>query len=270
MNPQATEGTGYRFYSFGILSEDKEKNTDLIKVTPIEELPLAVGVLKKIKLDYKGVKGVDHQGKDVNADIKGGVIVVAKWAPFETNNRQTAPNVYAGESVMLMKFGNTDDIYWMDMFREPELRRLEHVVYSFSNLKEKGKAFDEDTAVMLTFSTREQFIRLQTPHNRDEKAGYDIKIDMAKGKITVEDTKKNTLTWDSVAGSLVGKFNKLFKITAPDIILDGETEVTKNLNVVKEVTATWKSSPIKLTKHKHLYNPGPGGPSPSQPPLPGG
>lgn len=218
MNPQATEGTGFRFYSFGIVAEDKDDDGDFIKVTPIEELPLIKGRLKDIKLDYKA-SGTDHKNVAVDANVKGVGFVVARWTGFDNGNRNTAPNVQEGETVMLMRFGNTDDFFWMDLFREPELRRLEHVVYSFSNVKDKGQAYDQDTSHYVMVSSREQKIQLHCSNNRDEPVGMDITIDLAKGTFEYLDTNKNTVKIDGQKGELEIEMQKSVTIKAMEITL---------------------------------------------------
>ena len=284
MRPENNESSGLRFYSFGIVVADKDDDGDYIKATPIEELPLVKGKLSEVAYDYS-VSGVDHKNIGVNASVKGVAFVVAKWTALDSGNRITAPNVYAGETVMLLRYGNSDDVYWMDIFREPRLRRLEHVVYAVSNLKDKGFAYDNDTGHFLTMSSRDQYISLHTSNNRDEPVGYDLKFDLAKGTVEFTDTQKNHFFLDSQAGNLLVELNNECRMKVPktffdtelnvingsysgDVNIDGEQENKKNIKAHQDIISMSTSTAISLTHHLHLYNPGPGGPTPSQPPTP--
>lgn len=240
MRPLPTESSGFRFYSFGIVAEDKEDDGDFIKVTPIEELPLIKGRLKEVEYKYT-VSGVNHKDVKVKDDVKGVGFVVARWSSLDNGNRNTAPNVYEGETVMLLRFGNTDDVFWVDMFREPKLRRLEHVVHSFSNLKEKGEAYEKDSSHYVEISSREQRIQLHTSNNRDEPVGFDVTFDLAKGTFTFLDTNDNRVFIDSVKGELVVDMNKSITLNAPEIKFNGTT-----IESLAEATNTIKGSTVLI------------------------
>jgi len=224
MNPMNSEGSGFRFYSFGIVVEDKTDDGDYIKVTPIEELPLVKGKLSEAAFNYD-VSGTDHKGVNVTSNIKGVSYVIAQWAPLECNNRNTAPNVYESETVMLLKYGSTDDVFWCDLFREPKLRRLENVIHSYSNLEEKGTAYDQDSSYWTQISTRDQVIKLHTSNNRDEKVGYDITIDTANGTFELLDTNTNRMFLDSVNGDFKLFTTNSIELDSQMIRINGQTYV---------------------------------------------
>lgn len=297
MEPKTNLSTGYRFYSFGIVIEDKTDNDeDYIKATPIEELQLVKGKLKDIKFDYT-VSGVDHKGVVKNHTASGVSYIVAKWAPFENNNRVTAPNVCEGETVILLKYANTDDIYWTEFFREPGIRRLEHVVYAFSDLKEKGSAYNDDTSYWVKYSTRDKYVHLHTSNNDEEPVGYDFKFDTLNGTFELSDTNKNYVKLDSVNGDLSIKTNRSIELNSPQIRINGEEyvrttapEITDTANdsasyisegswtadaaskvdILKPtyVDGDVLAGDISAQNHTHDYLPGNGSPTPSQKPNP--
>lgn len=224
MNPQFNEGSAVRFYSLGIVTEDKTDDGDLVKVTPIEELPQVLGVLSDAKFDYD-VKGTNHQGVDVSTSVKGVAFVVAKWKNFGGDNRNTAPNVYENETVLLIKYGSHEQVYWHKIGREPMFRRLENAIYTWSNLEVKGEEHDLETSIFLQVSTRDQRVQLHIPDNRGEKSGYDMIFDMAAGTFHLYDTHKNSMFWDSVNGDLKIDMNRSVEVNTQEIRFNGSTYV---------------------------------------------
>lgn len=184
-----------RAYSLGIVLEDKEGESDMIKVSPIEQLSLFKGELSQQKLNYD-VKLPDAQGIKREEHIEGGSEIIAKWI-FSSGNRITAPNVKKNESVLIYKFADTDEFYWEIFMREPSLRRLEHVNYSFSNLPNGVNPYDKNSSYWFEISTREKYIHLHTAKNNNELFEYDIKIDTANGNIIITDDIDNNFTLDS-------------------------------------------------------------------------
>ncbi len=237
MFPSTDQASGLRVYSFGIVVEDKQDDGDYIKVVPIEELPLVKGKLSEAKFD-KQAEGTDHKGVTVKADAKGVAFVVAQWTPIDNGNRNTAPNVSKGETVLLLKFGSTNELFWCDFFREPKLRRLENVIYAYSNVKDPGQEYDQDSSYWFQISTRDKVIRLHTSNNDGEKVTYDVVFDTANGKFTIADSNKNFLEWDSVNSNLKIAFNNLIQFTSQMIEINGKKYVR---TAGQEITETAES-----------------------------
>lgn len=192
-----------RAYSLGIVLEDKEGESDMIKVSPIEQLSLFKGELSQQKLNYD-VKLPDAQGIKREEHIEGGSEIVAKWI-FSSGNRITAPNVKKNESVLIYKFADTDEFYWEIFMREPSLRRLEHVNYSFSNLPNGVNPYDKNSSYWYEISTREKYIHLHTAKNNGEPFEYDIKLDTADGNLLITDDVDNSLSIDSKNKTIIIK-----------------------------------------------------------------
>lgn len=219
------DSSGLRIYGLGIVTQDKtDDDGDMITVAPMEDLPLILGRLKDIKYDYN-VSGVDHKGASVSSNVSGVAYFSAKWTSLEGGNRNTAPNVCEGETVLLLKYASTEDIYWTDYKREPALRRLENVLYAYSNLKEKGQAYDLDTSHWVRISSRDQIVQLHTSNNRDEKAGYDITLNLSEGTFQLIDTNKNEIFLDSVNGDLRINTNRSIEFNTKQIRFNAEEYV---------------------------------------------
>lgn len=194
--------SGLRFYSLGIVLVDKPAGTDFIQVDPIEDFVLDDG---KIKFDDRkyNITLRDHKDIPRNSTIVGGSMVEAKWIPFGDSNRDTAPDVRYHETVMLWRFNDDQKYYWTTMFREPTLRKLERVRYSYSNRSGDFQAYDDDTSYWVEISTIDQHIVVKTSGNQGEAASYEIKIDAGGGSLTIKDDLDNSIELNSKAGTLV-------------------------------------------------------------------
>lgn len=227
------ETTGYRVYSLGIVAEDKDNDGDYIKVTPIEDLPFAKGRLSETEVNYN-VKGKDHLGVDVSADVKGVMWVDAQWQAMMGDNRQTAPNVREGETVLIWKYGSEQKHYWTEFERTPALRRLENVIRAYSNLSKKGETFDLESSYWTQFSTRDKIVKLHTSNNDGEPVTYDVTIDTGNGTFQVIDSNKNEMVLDSVNNKLTLNIMDTIEFNAPKIIFNGQEYVRTNAPEITE------------------------------------
>jgi phage baseplate assembly protein gpV len=199
-----------KLYSLGIIVEDKPVETDIVLVSPLEHIniqessPILDGETK-----FEGsIKGIG--GSDFKTEIKAKNYFRAKWLPFGHSNRTTSPNVIAGETVMIFKFGDVDEYYWTTIFNEPILRRLEKVLYSFGNMS-TGKAtvpYDQTTSYWFEVDTVNKLISFHTSMNDGEYTEYDITINTAKGNLRITDKKGNYIYLDSPINTLTINTNK--------------------------------------------------------------
>lgn len=208
-----------RPYSLGIVVETKPRGIDYILVSPLETLNIQTpGLIKEYNKEYKG-DHADLESKSFKTEHESKNYLKAKWLPFGESNRTSAPDVVANETVMIYKFGDVDEYYWFDVMREPELRRLEDVLYSYSNKPNGIDAFDKKSSYWVRYNTKDKYIYLHTSDNDGEHTVYDLIIDTKEGNITVKDGKGNHLVFDSAADTLSAHFNKQVLITAGQIIV---------------------------------------------------
>lgn len=189
------ENSLLRPYSIGIVLEDKEGDSDMIKVMPSEQLSMFSGNLNEQKLNYE-VNVPDSQGIKRESHVEGGVELVAKWI-FSSGNRVTAPNVKKNESVLIYRFADTDEFYWETFMREPSLRRREHVHYAFSNLPNGINSYDKNSSYWFEISTREKHVHLHTSKNDEEPFEYDLRINTREGNLVITDDINDNITIDS-------------------------------------------------------------------------
>lgn len=190
------EKSGLRFYSLGIVVEDKAVGTDKIKVNPIEHITSLNGMLSDVKVDY-AINAPDARGVQQQENITGQAWVPATWRAIGDANRVTSPDVYASETVIIMTMANTSEYFWDKLGTEPSIRRQETVQYGFSNLKEKGAAFDNDTSYWLKFDTRNKKVQIHTSNNDNEPFKFDIIIDTSAGSVVIQDDVGNFIKMDS-------------------------------------------------------------------------
>lgn len=235
---------GLRFASFGVVVETKPEGTDYVLATPVEELYLQEsGSIREKTKDFKGKKKAvgsvnfqtEHESKN---------FVRAKWVDISGGNRVTPPDVVANETVMLLKYGDVDEYFWCDFGREPSLRRLEDVLYSYSNLPSGMVAYDKTTSYWVHVSTKHKFLHIHTSMNDGEHTIYDIKIDTKAGKLLVKDAVGDSIEIDSPAGRITTIARSEIIRKAPKItdISDVHTINTKTYtNNAKSIT---NNSPI--------------------------
>jgi len=224
-----------KLYSLGIVTEHKPEGTDYILVTPIEKINIQEsGYINDIERTYKStLKDID--GKEDKQEIKATNKIRAKWIPFGHSNRITAPDVRAGETVILFKFGDVDEYYWTTIFREPSIRKLENVLYAFSNIKGGTTAFDKSTSYWLQVDTIHKKVHFHTADNDGENTCYDIDIDTKNGTLVITDNKGEVIQIDTQSNSININSNKEINISASTVNIKASKEVnitspTVNLN----------------------------------------
>ena len=190
------DNSEFKFFSMGIVTETKKENSDQIRVTPIEDFQQAKGYLNENKRNYE-IELPDAQGKKRKTKSTGEDIIVASWLPMGQSNRMTSPNVVANETVILYKYSDTDSYYWDTCMREPSLRRLEHVVHGYSNLKSGMTPFDKKTSYWSEWDTINKVVRLHTSKSDGEPFEYDAIIDTKQGVFSFTDDIKNFFKLES-------------------------------------------------------------------------
>lgn len=188
--------SGLKFYSFGIVVQDKALTSNEIEVTPIESIPYVSGKLSEDIDKYKSSLP-DLTGNKANITLPVKKTIKAIWVPLSHSNRVTSPDVIKNETVILLKFADTDEVYWTTIFHEPKIRRLETVRYSFGNLKDPLVKWDASSSYWMEFSTHSKHIWIKTTKSDGEKWEYDFKIDSREGYIEAKDDLGNRLKIDS-------------------------------------------------------------------------
>lgn len=195
-DPMAPQMSKLRFYSLGIVAENKLPSSKEVEVTPIEEMPMLDGELAPVATDYNA-KAKDALGSSYEDTVELTTTVKAKWFGMGANNRITAPDVRRGEMVVLYKFGDTDKYFWMTQNEDLKLRKLETVIYAFSATTNEGAEMNAETFYFIEISTHKKLITLHTSKDNGEPFSYDIQLNTAEGKLVITDDVGNYVLLDS-------------------------------------------------------------------------
>ena len=184
-----------RRWCIGIVAETKPDDIDEIKVYPVEHLSMEEG----------GV--LEEEPVEATMPDKDGIIKTtsterkrwqeARWKSEGDDGRQSAPDVVAGETVQLYRYGNSETVYWNTIFRERSLRRLEHVVHAFSNLKEGREEFGLESSYGHTFSTKRKYIQIWTTKSDGEAFEYAFTIRTDESTVRLKDDINNMFEIES-------------------------------------------------------------------------
>lgn len=229
------ETSKLRLYSLGIVVDDKPENTDIIFVSPVETLNVQPeGDIKNQTKEFKGQKtGVSVAEFKTQHESKN--YLRASWIPFGHSNRITAPDVVRNETVVIFKYADIDRYFWTTIFREPSLRRLETVMYAWSNIKDgiTQKSFDKSTSYWFEVSTRHKKVTLKTMNNDGEHTTYEFSVDTKAGIVKLVDGKSNILTLNSPTNTwfIENAAKKSVKIHPGGIDIVGNTRIEGTLTV---------------------------------------
>ncbi len=196
-----TEGSGLFPYGLGIVAVTKEDNVDTVMFFPAEKLSLEYGKVDEIK-DEIEVEVLDSNNKKHKIKAERGAMMEARWFPDGTDGRQTAPDVVNGETIQIYRFRDSDVFYWKTILREPELRRLEHVVYAYSNLPSGRTKFELDSSYGHSWSTKDKKVTFWTSQSNGEAFSYKFKIDTAASTWSMWDNVSNGFGIESIIGQV--------------------------------------------------------------------
>lgn len=203
-NPHAEQISKLKFYSLGVVAENKLLSSKEVEVTPVEEMPMLDGELAPVAVDYNA-KAVDKLGSSYESTVETTTTVKAKWLPIGAANRMSAPDVRRGEMVILYKFGDTDKYFWSTLNEDIKLRKLETVIYGYSATTNEGAEVNGDTYYFIEISTHKKLITLHTSKDNGEPFTYDIQLDTANGKLVITDDVGNYILLDSAQSQIVLK-----------------------------------------------------------------
>jgi hypothetical protein len=222
-----------RLYSLGIVVADKARDSEDIQVHPTEILPLVHGPLTDKKTDVKS-EVPDASAVPRKSETKVADVLTAKWLPGDSTNRMTAPDVMAGETVLIFRFADSDEYYWRTVFREPTIRRLETVYYVYGNVTEPLKEIGKENSYWFQVSTHDKIIKLHTTKcDKDPKEPYtyDIELDTGRGILTITDDVKNTIVLTSKDGELKITTNKKVVVKSKDIEIEGKVSIKGDTSI---------------------------------------
>lgn len=231
-------GAKLKFYSIGIVTEDKARGSDSIKVSPMEDLHLTKGLIKDQKYDYN-TKLPDAKGVKRGDSVKGDNMIIANWLPLSNSNRISAPDVIKNETVLILKYADTDEYYWTTIFREPKIRRLETVLYAFGNLAKGLVAWTKKTSYWFEVSTHDKKVQFHTSKSDGEPYEYDVIFDTREGTVELKDDIGNRVLLNSKESKITITTNKDIELNTQNVTINakGSTKInTPTTTISGDVT----------------------------------
>lgn len=184
-------------HSIGYCAVNKERKSHDIEVVLVENAPFTDGEITDNTETFEA-KGQDEEGNgafDISLDTT--VTVKATWFPLAGTNRITPPDIRRGEPVIVFKMGDADRYYWVEWKYSDKLRRLETVLYVWSNERKENVKVTHKNSYWFTVSTHDKYIRLHTSKSDGEPFEYDIELNTKEGKFTIMDDVGNYMHLDS-------------------------------------------------------------------------
>lgn len=230
------EGSKLQIYGLGIVAANKPVTAKIIEVTPIEDLNFLDGEITDNVMEVSS-KGKDAAGGSYETSIATTASIRAEWIPIGISNRVTPPDVRRGEHVVLYRFGDTDKYYWTTLRYDMYLRKLETVIYAFSNTQEEAVDGMADTTYFLEISTHKKIIHLHTSKSDGEPFVYDFQLNTKEGVFTIQDDIGNYFQFDSANvriqaknadGSWIDMDRKTINMYAPE---DINMRADNNINI---------------------------------------
>lgn len=220
----------FRLYSKGIVIEDKARDSKIIKVCPIEELPNIPDKLADYKQLYD-IELPDIKGVTKRSVIEGSSWIEAEWLPLHQSNRLTAPDVIKNETVQIYRYSDSEKYYWDTHLREDHIRRLETVTYGFNDSETPLEECDTSKQYTVTVTTHDQYIEIKTVDSNGEATTYKTKFDMRSGVFDLIDKQGNKFNLNSINGEWILKANTKVTIDSPLSEFKGDVVIEKNLEV---------------------------------------
>ena len=264
--------SNFHIYSLGIVAMNKKLDEKVILVTPIEDLMMLDGELVSNQTETTAT-GVDAQGKTYTTKVTTDRAIEALWLPWGSN-RHTPPDVRRGERVLLFKFSGNNQFFWKELGWDDHLRRLETVVYQWSDIQDEDKnPLELENNYSLEVSTHLGQVTLRTAKANGEYCLYAFQIDAKNGKVTLTDDLGNTVTLDSantkieLINALKSKVvldkqkilahaddsitldaTKLIHLTTKDFKMECETVTVKNTTSTFDTTNTTFTGNVTINK----------------------
>lgn len=186
----------FHIHSFGYAAENKELDSMILEVYPVETIAYTDGEIASFK-DKVTSEGEDADGNKYTTEALVGNTIKAVWIPFGSN-RVTAPDVRRGERLLLWRYGDVDHYYWSTCGLDDVLRRLETVFYAWSNTRDESvKLLDETNTYYFHISTHLKLVTFQTTKSDGEPFAYTVQIDTKTGVVTIADDIGNYIQLDS-------------------------------------------------------------------------
>lgn len=196
----------FNIYSLGVLAANKPLNSKIIEVIAYEHITSLSGEVNDDVNSFE-TKGAAADGSNYESKLKTTKSISAQWLPVGGTNRITPPDLRRGAMVILYQYGDTDKYYWTaaDDFNK---RKLETVIWGFSNTRDENEDATPQSMYFVEVSTHKKIMHIHTSDNDGEVCTYDIQINGKEGHFVIQDGIGNYIKLSSA--------NKQFHIESAD------------------------------------------------------
>ena len=185
----------WRLDMIGMVAVAKPEGSWDVEFYPTEKLPMEDGdinVVKDITAVVRDLKGNTNTSAGQRKSK-----FPARWYPGGDDGRQTAPDVQPGEMIEIWRFGDSQRYFWRTYKNNPTLRRLEHVVHAYSNVREFGPAMNLESSYGSCFSTLNKVLSFWTSKSDGEAFKYTFQFNTKNSTFRVGDDVDNTFAINS-------------------------------------------------------------------------
>lgn len=231
------EKSQVHFYSLGIVAEDKSRNTDIVKIIPIE-----VSFMEPTKVAVQEMETEKSHSTGTATDnlkVKEGNTITARWWKFNSN-RVNSPLVKKEDQVLIYQLGSTDIFFWMDL-NTSNVKRLEDAIFAFSADPTNQMADDLSNAYVINYSPIDGHITLRTSMMNGEKAAYIHQFNTRDGIWLCRDHLGNQYYMNSLEYDLGFENAMLSKINMnkEDIFMFSKKSINLESKLIKGKCDVW-------------------------------
>lgn len=213
-------------YAIGVVAEHKPIDSRDVSVAVVEHLGAVDGELSD-NFDTVEANTVTSDGESKLNTTRTSNVLTATWLP-KTARLKTAPDVRKGERVLIWKMENTNRYFWEELGLDPELRKLESVIYIFSaNPNESVHEVSIDSCYFFEVNTRTGTVTFSTSAANGEVTRYLTQFNAMEGTFTLSDSQGNINFINSVDGIMQSQnsHGSNFILNGPNITAKAPTNI---------------------------------------------
>ena len=186
----------FHIISIGYAAENLKLGSKELAIYPPEFLGYLDGEINQ-QTAREETSGKDYFGREYKAAATISNCMKAKWLQWGSN-RQTAPNIRRTERVIIWRYGNSDCYYWTAMGEDDHLRRLETVIWCFSDTKDESvTTLTPDNSYYFIISTHRKQVTFGTAKSDGEPFKYTVEFNTKEGSLTIADDVGNHIELNS-------------------------------------------------------------------------
>lgn len=194
-SPEGTRVSIVHMHSIGIVAKNLELNSATIEVNPTEDTPMMDGEITD-NMTESTIRAKDSEGGFSDASVASTLTIPATWMPF-SSNRFTPPNVRRGEKVMIWRVGDSDKYYWSEYEYNAKLRKLETVIWLFSDTRNENEEATPENSWFIEVSTHRKIIHVHTGKSDGEPFVFDIQLDAKEGNFLLTNDQDDQFSLES-------------------------------------------------------------------------